>query len=1127
MSPATVFHTVWARVLASVSARDDVVFGTVLFGRMNAGAGADRVPGLFINTLPVRARTGSGISVRDAMRSMQTQLADLIVHEHASLAVAQRASGVHAPAPLFTALLNYRHFFSGDWVAPRSHGTEILGAWDRTNYPLAVSVDDSGYEFAFVVQVAAEIDPDLITRLLHTTTENLISALEQHPDTPLEHIDVLPAAERRRILTEWNDTARPVPSTTLADMFTAQATRTPDADALAYEDMRLSYAELEARSNRLARYLITRGVGPESLVAVVMDRSPDLITALLAVVKAGGAYLPIDPGQPAERVAFMCADATPVALLTTTAIAGRLREPHADGHGPGTGPRWITLDDPVVRATVAGQDSRALTQADRIAPLRPDHAAYVIYTSGSTGTPKGVVVPHANAVNLMADRWPDLDSDSRLLQFASIGFDVATWEIMMAFAAGACLVVAPAEQLLPGAGLAGVVARHAVTHMQLPPTVLGMVETEAELASVRTLLVAGEALGSELVDRWGAGRWFGNAYGPTEITVIAASAGPLHPGDLPCIGRPLPNTSVYVLDEHLAPVPVGVVGDLYVSGAGVARGYLNRPGLTAERFVADPFRGAAGPLSSSLAAGSHSQPDGGQAGRMYRTGDKVRWTADGQLLYVGRADDQVKIRGFRIEPGEVEAVLSGHDRVAQTVVIVREDTPGDKRLTAYLVPAGDPGAAAGEGLESEVRGYLAGRLPDYMVPSAIVVLERLPLMVNGKLDRAALPVPDYASDAGRRPVTMREELLCSLFAQVLGLSRVGAEDDFFSLGGHSLLAVRLVSRIRAVFGAEVPVRTLFETPTVAGLAARLEQAGDDGARPAVVAGPRPSVLPLSYAQRRLWFLDRLEGASALYNVPLVLRLSGRLDVAALRAALGDVVARHESLRTRFPEAEGEPYQEIVPAAEASVALPLIPVAAADELEARIDRASSHAFDAAAELPVRATLFALDSDQPLPEDGMAVPGEFVLVLVVHHIAGDGWSMGLLWRDLSVAYAARCAGRAPGWEPLPVQYADYTLWQRKLLGEAADPDGVLDGQLAYWRKALAGSPEELALPVDRPRPAEASHRGGMAGFQMPAELHTELAELARAEGVTMFMVWQAAVAVLLSRMGAGRTSSSVAR
>ncbi|WP_210608733.1 non-ribosomal peptide synthase/polyketide synthase [Streptomyces rhizosphaericus] len=1120
VSPATVFHTVWARVLASVSARDDVVFGTVLFGRMNAGAGADRVPGLFINTLPVRARTGSGIGVRDAMRSMQTQLADLIVHEHASLAVAQRASGVRAPAPLFTALLNYRHFFSGDWVAPKPHGTEVLGSWDRTNYPLVVSVDDSDYDFAFGVQVTGAIDPELITRLLHTTTENLISALEQRPDTPLEHIDVLPAAERRRILTEWNDTARPVPSTTLADMFTAQATRTPDADALAYEDVRLSYAELEARSNRLARYLITRGVGPESLVAVVMDRSPDLITALLAVVKAGGAYLPVDPGQPAERVAFMCADATPVALLTTTAIAGRLREPDADGHGPETGPQWISLDDPVVRATVAGQDARALSQADRIAPLRPDHAAYVIYTSGSTGTPKGVVVPHANAVNLMADRWPDLDSDSRLLQFASIGFDVATWEIMMAFAAGACLVVAPAEQLLPGAGLTGVVARHAVTHMQLPPTVLGMVETVAELASVRTLLVAGEALGSELVDRWGADRWFGNAYGPTEITVIAASAGPLRPGDLPCIGRPLPNTGVYVLDEHLAPVPVGVVGDLYVSGAGVARGYLNRPGLTAERFVADPFRGAAGPLSSGPAAGSHSQPDGGQAGRMYRTGDKVRWTADGQLLYIGRADDQVKIRGFRIEPGEVEAVLAGHERVAQAVVIVREDTPGDKRLTAYLVPAGDPGTAAGEGLESAVRGYLAGRLPEYMVPSAIVVLERLPLMVNGKLDRAALPVPDYASDAGRRPVTMREELLCSLFAQVLGLSRVGVEDDFFSLGGHSLLAVRLVSRIRAVFGAEVPVRALFETPTVAGLTVRLERAGGDEARPAVVAGPRPPVLPLSYAQRRLWFLDRLEGASALYNVPLVLRLSGRLDVPALRAALADVVARHESLRTRFPEVEGEPYQEIVPVAEASVALPLIPVAAADELAERIDQASSHAFDAAAELPVRATLFALDWDQqPPPEDGLVVTGESVLVLVVHHIAADGWSMGLLWRDLSVAYAARCAGSAPGWEPLPAQYADYTLWQRKVLGEADDPDSVLAGQLAYWRKALAGAPEELALPVDRPRPVEAGHQGGLSSFRMPAELHTELAELARAEGVTMFMVWQAAVAVLLSRLGAG--------
>ncbi|MFF5566865.1 non-ribosomal peptide synthase/polyketide synthase [Streptomyces sp. NPDC012829] len=1115
VSPATVFHTVWARVLAAVSGRDDVVFGTVLFGRMNAGAGADRVPGLFINTLPVRARAGSGVGVRDAMRAMQTQLADLIVHEHASLALAQRASGVRAPAPLFTALLNYRHFFSGDWVAPRPHGAEIVGSWDRTNYPLVVSVDDSDYEFAFVVQVAAAIDPDMITRLLHTTTENLINALEQHPDTPLQHIDVLPAAERRRILAEWNDTARPVPVTTLADMFTARAVRTPDADALAHEDLRLSYAELEARSNRLARYLITRGVGPESLVAVVMDRSPDLITALLAVLKAGGAYLPIDPGQPAARVAFLCADAAPVALLTSTAIADRLREPHADGHGPDAGPRWIVLDDPAVLAATADQDPRALTQADRITPLRPDHAAYVIYTSGSTGTPKGVVVEHANAVNLMADRWPDLDGDSRLLQFASIGFDVATWEIMMAFSAGACLVVAPAEQLLPGAGLAGVIARHAVTHLQLPPTVLGMVETEADLATVRTLLVAGEALSSELVDRWGAGRWFGNAYGPTETTVIAASAGPLRPGDLPCVGRPLPNTGVYVLDEHLAPVPVGVVGDLYVSGSGVARGYLNRPGLTAGRFVADPFQAAAEPAAGP-AAGSRPEPHGG---RMYRTGDRVRWTADGQLLYVGRADDQVKIRGFRIEPGEIEAVLAAHERVAQAVVVVREDTPGDKRLAAYLVPTADPGTGTGGQLEPAVRGYLASRLPEYMVPSSIVVLERLPLMVNGKLDRAALPAPSHAPDAGRRPVTMREELLSSLFAQVLGMPRVGADDDFFSLGGHSLLAVRLVGRIRAVFGAEVPVRTVFEAPTVAGLAVRLAEAGGVPARPAVAAGPRPGALPLSYAQRRLWFLDRLEGASPLYNVPLVLRLSGRLDVAALRAALADVVARHESLRTRFPAVEGEAYQEIVPVAEARVALPLVPVATADELAERIEGATSHAFDPATELPVRAALFALGSDRPPPQDAPVVTGECVLALVVHHIAADGWSLGLLWRDLSVAYAARCAGRAPGWEPLPVQYADYTLWQRKLLGEADDPDSVLAGEMAYWRKTLAGAPEELALPVDRPRPAEAGHRGGLASFRMPAELHTELAELARAEGVTMFMVWQAAVAVLLSKLGAG--------
>ncbi|WP_159787326.1 non-ribosomal peptide synthase/polyketide synthase [Streptomyces sp. NHF165] len=1079
---ATVLHVVWSRVLAALSGRDDVVFGTLLSGRMQGG-GSDRVPGMFINTLPVRTRiTDTGVA--EAVRAMHAQLAELMVHEHASLAAAQRASGVPVPAPLFTTVLNHRHNSAGDAGTVLPAGTDVLAFRERTNYPLLVSVDDEGHDLAYTVQAAAAIDPAAVTGLLLATTERVVTALEQAPHTPLAGIDVLPPDERHRILVQLNDTGRPDPAATLADVFADRAAATPEAEALAFgtERERLTYAELDERANRLARHLLAHGAGPEARVVLLMDRSPELIVALLAVLKSGAAYVPIDPDQPAERLAQLCADAAPVAILTTAATAA------TPAHAPPPGPAPIVVDDPAVRAAVDARSPDPVTQDERPAPLRPDHPAYVIYTSGSTGTPKGVVVPHAGAVNLLAFTWPQLEPGSRLLQFASIGFDVATWEIMTAFAAGACLVVAPAAELLPGAGLEETVARHGVTHLQLPPTVLGAVAEPHRLTGVRTLLVAGEALSPALVDRWGADHWLGNAYGPTEITVIAAADGPLRPGAAPTIGRPLPGVRLYVLDARLHPVPDGVDGDLYVAGAGVARGYLDRHGRTAERFVADPF----GPAGT----------------RMYRTGDTVRRTPDGRLLYVGRSDDQVKIRGFRIEPGEVETHLAGHPRVAQAAVVVREDTPGDKRLTAYVVPAA-PDAPGGPDLAAALRDHLASRLPAHLVPSAFVALDRLPLSVNGKLDRAALPRPEHGTGTGPdavRSASPREELLCAAFAQVLGVPRVGVDDDFFALGGHSLLAVRLVSRIRTVLGVEIPVQAVFELPTAALLAARTADPDGIPVRPELTAGPRPERLPLSYAQRRLWFVDRLEGASALYNIPLVLRLSGRVDVGALRAALGDVLGRHESLRTRFPEVAGEPLQEVVAVGEAVVELPVVEVGAG-ELEARVAEVSGHVFDLAVELPFRAALFVSGAESS------------VLVLVVHHIAGDGWSMGPLWRDLSAAYAARCAGRAPEWEALPVQYADYTLWQRRLLGDPDDPDSLLSGQLAYWRTALAGIPQELALPTDRPRPDVESHAGGVVPLHVPAELHGRLARLARDEGVTMFMVWQAAMAVLLSRLGAG--------
>ncbi|QIQ06480.1 non-ribosomal peptide synthase/polyketide synthase [Streptomyces liangshanensis] len=1075
VSPATVLHVVWARVLAATTGRDDVVFGTVLFGRMAAGSGADRVLGLFINSLPVRVRTRDA-EVGDTVRSVQNQLADLLVHEHAPLKLARQASGITADTPLFTSLFNYRHSRSAE--PGTDHGLDgiaVLYDQERTNYPIALSVDDASDGFTLTVQVADPVSGEALCGLVHTAAEGVVSALETAPHQQIGAVDVLGPGERERVLAEWNDTARDVPAVTLPELFQAQASRTPDAVAVVFEEGEVSYAELNARANRLARLLIDRGVGPESPVAVMMHRSVDLVVALIAVTKAGGAYVPVDPDHPAERIAYVLTDAQPLLVLTSTDLASRL----TDGHPP-----YVAVDATRTVTALADIQETNPTDAERHTALLPAHPAYVIYTSGSTGRPKGVTVTHRGLPTLAAAQSEEfaITAGSRVLQFASASFDAAIWETVMALCNGARLVTAASHDLLPGPALVRLIAERSVTHATLPPAVLALLEPDS-LPSITTLVTAGEALSGDLATRWAAGRRLVNAYGPTESTVCATTTDPLSPDELstPPIGSPIANTQLYVLDAALRPVPPGVAGELYIAGAGLARGYLNRPELTAQRFVANPF--------------------GGPGERMYRTGDLAKWRPDGVLDFLGRTDDQVKVRGFRIELGEIEATLTAHPSVAQAAVTVREDHPGDKRLVGYLVPRGGTtppvdGAA--------LRGRLGAVLPEYMVPSALVVLDALPLTVNGKLDRRALPAPDYRpTDSGRGPATAREEILCSVFAEVLGLPGVGVDDNFFALGGHSLLAVQLTNRIRTDLGVEVAMRALFEAPTVAGLARRLTDSGT--ARPALAAMTRPEETPVSFAQQRLWFLGELEGPSATYNIPLALRLSGDLDVEALRTALGDVVGRHEVLRTVFPAEEGRTYQQILPP-PSSFDLPVVEVEQED-LAAAIAGLAGHAFDLAAELPLRAWLLRVG------------PRESVLVMVVHHIAGDGWSMGPLARDVSLAYAARSSGRIPVWEPLAVQYADYTLWQRELLGADTDPDSLLNEQLGYWRKALDGIPQELVLPFDRPRPTVASHRGGRVDVRVPAEVHARVAELARAQGVTVFMVLQAALAVLLSRMGAG--------
>ncbi|HET6858578.1 MAG TPA: amino acid adenylation domain-containing protein, partial [Streptomyces sp.] len=798
VSPATVFHVAWARVVAALSGRDDVVFGTVVFGRLQAGAGADRVPGLFINTLPVRAAVG-GVTVADAALAMHGQLADVLVHEHAPLTLAQRAGAVDPQLPLFTSLFNYRYSTASgaEPAAPPIDGVEWLHARERTNYPLTAAVDDLGADLRLMVQAVPSIDPQVVCGYLRTALESVATALATTPEARLQRLDVVPPDELAE-LTAGGATAAGRCATdgeSPAELFEPQVERAPDAVAVVFGEESLSYAELNRRANRLARSLTAQGIGPEGRVAVALPRSPELAVALLAVAKAGAAYVPLDPDYPADRLAFMLDDATPAIILTARATTGRVPECAI--------PRLV-LDTAHTAAELGRLSPENLTAIERPSPLHP---AYITYTSGSTGRPKGVVVQHGGLVNVTraAIAANEVTPESRVLQFASPSFDVASMEVWMSLLSGACLVLVPAVDLLPGEGLVTTLKRYGITHAGLPPVVLAALPGDA-LPDGMTLVVGGEACAPAMVERWSVGRRMINQYGPTETTVCATMSGPLTGAVTPPIGRPIAGAQVFVLDGALRPAPDGVPGEMYIAGAGLARGYLNRPGLTSERFVACPY--------------------GAPGSRMYRTGDLALRDAQGQLHFLGRADNQVKIRGFRIELGEIETTLTAHPAITQAAVLVREDQPGDRRLVAYLTPSGDKDAVH----TAELRAFLGEFLPDHMVPSAYVVLDELPLTVNGKLDRKALPAPDRTpAGAGRGPRNAREEVLCQAFAEVLGVERVGVDDSFFALGGHSLSAVSLVERLRAR-GVAVDVRTLFTSPTVASLASA-------AGRPDVTAPP--------------------------------------------------------------------------------------------------------------------------------------------------------------------------------------------------------------------------------------------------------------------------------------------------
>ncbi|MFN9622268.1 MAG: non-ribosomal peptide synthetase, partial [Cyanobacteriota bacterium] len=754
VTPASLFHLAFARVLAATSGRSDVVFGTVLFGRLKGGEGADRVPGLFINTLPVRIEAGEE-GVEAAVRRTHRTLASLLRHEHASLALAQRCSGVTAPAPLFSALFNYRHTPEAEGGSANGlwEGIELLKAEERTNYPFGVSVDDLGEGFCLTTQALAEIGAARLGGYLETATEQLVGALESSPSTAVRELAVLPQAERQLLLRVWNATEADYPKDQcIHQLVEAQADRTPEAVALVFEEQSLSYGELNAQANRLAHHLMALGIRPDDCVAIGVERSLEMVVGLLAILKAGGAYVPLDPAYPEERLAFMVEDSSPVALLVHGATRERLAVlagtvPMIDLEADGAA--WAELSPANPEPVALG--------------LRPNHLAYVIYTSGSTGKPKGVMVEHHSLVNLVFCHRILFESVDvkRVLQFASLSFDVASWEVFTSLSGGDELHMASFAQIQAGVG--AVLRSKAITHAAFTPSLLAVLD-EQNLPKLVYLTVGGEACKPEHVLRWARGRRLVNAYGPTEATVCTTVFECRPNGQNQPIGRPLPNTRVYVLDGDGQPVPIGVAGEIHIGGNGVARGYLNRPELTAERFLPDPYS---------------VDPEA----RMYRTGDLARWLSDGNLEYIGRADFQVKIRGFRIEPGEIEVVLRGFEGIQDALVLSREDAPGEKRLVAYVTLAGRAATIAIDvdtaELPAVLKSYLRSRLPEHMVPSAFVVLEAFPLTPNGKLDRKALPAPEaeaYATRVYAPPEGAVEEALAEVWSELLGIERVGRHD---------------------------------------------------------------------------------------------------------------------------------------------------------------------------------------------------------------------------------------------------------------------------------------------------------------------------------------------------------------
>ena len=1032
---------------------------------------------LFNQTLALRDTVSGELTIKELLLAVKDTIAGAYAHQKYPFDRILDLLEIESPknrAPLFSAALllenindrnNLRHL-KHDLTLAFSLAEDTLTGRLEYNPSLfkRESIELLGEQFARVLRIA------LAT-----------------PHIRIADLDLLSDEKRHELLSTFNDTTADYPSEQcIHDLFAAQVTRTPNSVALSFGKTDLTYAELNARANQLARHLIARGIRPHSLVAIFCHHSPDLLVALLATLKAGAAYLPLDPAHPPQRLSFMLADAKVSAILTTEDLRASLPS-HDDI------PHLVVLDTDWPDISTESTDD--LTAAELSAPVTSDLPAYIIYTSGSTGQPKGVVISHRSLVNYI--HWAaGVYLQGRELAcalYSSLAFDLTVTSIFMPLVTGNRIIIFPTRG--GHTPVTDVVADERVGVLKLTPSHLSLLVASdlhqggngSTRSHLRCLIVGGEAFETELarqtVASFGSEIEIYNEYGPTEATVgcmIHRYSTADERAQVP-IGRPAANTQIYILDEHLRPVAENVEGDLYIGGAGLAVGYLQRAGLTAERFLANPF-----------AAGA----------RLYRSGDRARHLPGGIVEYLGRRDEQVKYHGYRVELGELRSALNTHPQVRDSVVAVRQDEQGRDVLVGYYV-------ARQELSSEELRAHLRERVYEEVVPGVWVRLRKLPLTLNGKVNYEGLPGLAEVREAVRReyeaPQTAAEEVVAGIWAEVLGVSRVGAGDNFFELGGHSLLATQVISRVREAFGVDVPLRALFENRTVARLARHIDgeiARAQHISPPPILSVNRDAALPLSFAQQRLWFLNQLEPKSAAYNITAALRLTGALDTTALERSLSEIVRRHEALRTTFVARDGEPTQIIQPAQ--AVTLPLFDLSqlpatqreqAAQQLLAQ---EASRPFDLATGPLLRAGLIRLSAE------------EHIAALMMHHIISDGWSIGALVKEVRALYEAYSTGKESPLAELPIQYADYAVWQREWLQGA-----VLDEQLSYWRRQLRDAPAVLELPTDRPRPRVQSYRGAHEMFEVSAGLTNELKALCRREGVTLFMTLLAAWKVLLHR------------